>query len=268
MTKLHGHAPAAAMSVRAATPEKQIVANDLRLGDLGRALAQGWHDFLAAPRFGLFFAGVYVVAGLVLLWGVSRVGEGWWTVPLIAGFPLFAPFAAVGLYEVSRRREAGEPLSWRAVLGAFHARGDDQLLMIGGLVFVAFALWIGMAHGIFAIFLGESGIGSTSPAQLLSPQGLAMLGVGGAIGGVFALALFAATVLSIPMLVDREVDFISAIILSFTAIARNTAVMLVWAAIIAGLLALALIPAFLGLLIALPVLGHATWHLYRRVTRG
>jgi uncharacterized membrane protein len=240
------------------------VARDLALSDLARVLGAGWRDFIAMPRFGLFFGGVYVLTGLAIGWVALRGGELAWLIPAIAGFPLVAPFVAVGLYEASRRREAAEALTWRGVLGALKGHGDDQILSMGVIVFVAFSFWMIVAHAIFAIFMAESGVGGESLDALLTPAGLAMLAVGSIVGGIMALAFYAMTVISLPMLVDRKVDFLTAIIASFKVMRGNLFVMLAWAAVIAGLLFVAMIPAFLGLLVVLPVLGHATWHLYRR----
>lgn len=240
------------------------VAADLSLADLRAALAAGWRDFLAHPLYGLFFGAIYVAGGLALTYALQARGSSGWLFTAAAGFPLVAPFTAVGLYEVSRRREAALPLRWGAVLGALRGRGDDQLLMMGGFVFVGFTFWMILAHGIFAIFLAESGIGSESLEIFRTRAGLAMLAVGGAIGAVIAYVFYAVTVISLPMLVDRDVDFLTAIIKSLRSVQANGGVMLAWAALIAVLLFAAMVPAFLGLLVALPVLGHATWHLYRR----
>ena len=240
------------------------VARDLAAADLRAALAAGWRDFLKAPAYGLFFGGFYVAAGLFLGLALMRWGEMAWLIPAAAGFPLLAPFVAVGLYEVSRRLETGEALSWRAVLGALGGRGDEQILSMGVIVFVAFGFWLIVAHSIFAIFMAESGLGGESLALFLTPAGLAMLAVGSLVGGLMALAFYAITVVSLPMLVDREVDFLTAIIVSLATVRSNRPVMLGWAALIAVLLTIALVPLFLGLLVILPVLGHATWHLYRR----
>ncbi|QSB44241.1 DUF2189 domain-containing protein [Tsuneonella flava] len=240
------------------------VARDLTLRDLWAALAAGARDFLACPLFGLFFGSIYVGGGLFVGYALFAWKSPTWLIPAAAGFPLIAPFVAVGLYEVSRRREAGLPRSWGAVLGALRGRGDDQIISMGVIVFVAFSFWMIVAHSIFAIFLAESGIGSESLAIFTTQAGIAMLVVGGAIGGLMALAFYAVTVMSLPMLVDREVDFLTAIITSLAVINHNRPVMMAWALIIAVVLFVAMIPAFLGLLIALPVLGHATWHLYRR----
>ncbi len=242
-----------------------MVAADLQLSDLRAALAAGWADFRACPVFGLFFAAIYVGAGLFLSYALMQWGAPAWLIPAAAGFPLLAPFTAVGLYEVSRRREAGLPMSWRVVLGALRGRGDEQILSMGVIVFVAFGFWLMVAHGIFAIFLAESGIGSESLELFTTTAGMAMLVVGSAVGALMALAFYAITVMSLPMLVDREVDFLTAMIVSLGAIRSNRFVLLAWAAWIAISLFIAMIPAFLGLLVVLPVLGHATWHLYRRV---
>jgi uncharacterized membrane protein len=248
-------------------PPTPKVADDLAWSDLTAALAAGWRDFLAMPRFGLFFGGVYVLAGIAIGWATLAGGNFTWLIPAIAGFPLIAPFVAVGLYEASRRRAAGEALTWRAVLGALKGHGDDQILSMGVIVFVAFSFWMIVAHAIFAVFVGESGMGRDPLGALLTPEGLAMLAVGSAVGGAMALAFYAMTVISLPLLVDRKHDFLTAIIASLAAVRRNPAVMLGWAVLIAVVLFVAMLPGFFGLMVALPVLGHATWHLYVRVVQ-
>ncbi len=244
------------------------VADDLRFSDLRSALAAGWKDFAARPIFGLFFAAIYVFAGIFLAFALFSWGQPAWLIPAAAGFPLLAPFIAVGLYEVSRRREVGLPISWGSVLGALRGRGDEQILMMGGIVFVAFSFWIIVAHGIFAVFMAEAQVNGESLAFFRTGAGIAMLVVGSAVGALMALAFYSITVVSLPMLVDREVDFLTAIIVSLATMRSNWAVMLIWAVLIAALLFIAMLPAFLGLFIVLPVLGHATWHLYRRVVEG
>ncbi|MEZ5681567.1 MAG: DUF2189 domain-containing protein [Erythrobacter sp.] len=239
------------------------VANDLSGSDLVAALAAGWQDFLAKPQYGLFFASFYSLLGAALYYLFMVSGEARWLVASVAGFPLLAPFAAVGLYEVSRRRELGLPMGWGDILGALRGRGDQQLLLMGGIIFVGFSFWVIIAHMIFAIFVASAGLGE-GMEFLRSDSGLMMLGVGGAIGAVIAYFFYAITVMSLPMLVDRDVDFITAIITSVTTLRANMGVLLLWAVFIALALFVAILPVFLGLLVVLPVLGHATWHLYRR----
>ncbi len=241
------------------------VADDLTLADLTAALAAGWRDFIACPQYALVIAAVYVLAGLGITYALYTYGEAIWLVPAIACFPLIAPFTAVGVYEVSRRREAGLPISWRDVLGGLRGRGDDQIMGLGVIIFVIVAFWVILAHGIFYIFLADAGMTQESLAFLTTSSGLLMLLVGGAVGGGIALFTFTLTVMSMPMLLDRDVDLITAMIASWKCVSQNRPVMLVWAAVIAVLLFAASVPAFLGLLLVLPLLGHASWHLYRRV---
>lgn len=246
------------------TSARVTVASDLTASDLRSALAAGWRDFCAYPAFGLFFSAIYVAGGLALYFGLYLRGEVSWLVPIAAGFPLIAPFAAVGLYEVSRRRELGLPIGWRAILGALRGHGDEQLAMMGIFVFVIFAFWVLLARVIFAIFMAGSGVGGESLSLFTSASGIMMMVIGGGVGAVIALGLFAITVISLPMLVDREVDFFTAMFTSINAVRANAAVMAGWAVLIALLLFAGMVPFFLGLLAVLPVLGHATWHLYRR----
>jgi len=252
-------------TLESAAAEPTNVADDLALADLRAALGAGWRDFLAMPQYGLFFGGIYVLAGILIGYVAFIGGELSWLIPATAGFPLIAPFIAVGLYEASRRREAGEPLSWSKVLCALKGHGDEQILSMGVIVFVAFGFWMIVAHAIFAIFMAENGVGGESLAALLTPTGLTMLAVGSAVGAVMAFAFYTVTVISLPMLVDRNVDFLTAIIASIRTVKTNLFAMLAWAVIISVLLFIAMIPGFFGLMVALPVLGHATWHLYRRV---
>lgn len=256
MSKLaHGAAQAAAA---------HACLHPLRFGDLAGALAAGWADFRAHPRFGLFFGTIYLAGGWAIWLALAGHGGAAWLIPIAGGFPLVTPLVAAGLYEVSRRREAGLPLSWRAVLGALRGHDDDQILLMAGLIFVGFTFWVILAHSIFAIFLSGSGMGSESVAFLRSPSGMGMLAVGGAVGALLGLAFYATTVISLPMLVDRETDFFTAIITSLRVVRANRPVIYGWAVLSVLALAGAMVPLFLGLPIVLPVLGHATWHLYRR----
>lgn len=245
------------------------VARDITGADLRAALAAGWRDFMAFPAYGLFFSAIFVMAGWYIWYILYTRSAVVWLIPTVAGFPLLAPFVAVGLYEVSRRREAGLPIGWGAVLGAVRGRGDEQIIMVGGLVFLGFTFWISVAHGIFAIFMAESGVGAESLDALRTAAGLAMLAVGSVVGAVIALTFYAITVISLPLLVDRDVDFLTAIIVSLATVRSNAPVLIGWAVLIGAVLLAGMMPLFLGLLAVLPWLGHATWHLYRRaVPRG
>ncbi len=240
------------------------ISGELQIADLGAALAAGWRDFRAYPAYGLLFASVYVLTGALISMALLDRGEAVLLIPAAAGFPIVLPFVAVGLYEVSRRKELCLPISWPPILCALRGKGDDQILCMGVIVFVAFAFWLMIAHGIFAVFLAASSIGSESLALLFTPSGQMMLAVGSLVGAIIAWAFYSITIISLPMLVERDVDFITAIIASLAAVRANRLVFLIWAIIVAGGLFVAMIPAFMGLLVALPVLGHATWHLYRR----
>lgn len=232
-------------------------------------LRAGLRDFLRAPLFGLFFSAVYVVGGIVMYMVSAAGGQEWWLLPFVLGFPLLAPFAAIGLYEVSRRIEAGEPLAWPAVLGVVFAHKDRQVPSMAMVILLMFMFWVFVAHAIFAIFMGLVPLTniSSSPEVLFSRNGLTMLAVGSVVGAGFALALFSFTVVGLPLLLERDVDFVTAIITSVGAVMANPGPMLMWGAVIALLLFAGMVPLFLGLFVVLPVLGHATWHMYRRLTR-
>jgi uncharacterized membrane protein len=235
--------------------------------DLHHALGAGWRDFLAHPLYGAFFAMVYVVGGWLLTYAFTAQGQVWWTLPAAAGFPILAPFAACGLYEISRRREAGLPLVFRDILGAVVRQKDRQIPSMAAVIVVFFLFWNFLAHTIFALFLGKSTMTNvtSSLGVFLTPEGMMMLAFGTAVGAVFATLLYALTVVSLPMLLDdREVDFVTAMLTSIALVRENPVMMLGWGAFIAVLLFVGMLPGFLGLLVVLPVLGHATWHLYRR----
>jgi uncharacterized membrane protein len=241
-------------------PEPQAIGvNDLRM-----ILQSGLRDFMRAPVYGIAFSLVYVLGGLILYAVFLASGQSWWFIPIAVGFPLLAPFAATGLYEVSRRLEQGEDLSWSAVAGCVLAQKDRQIPSMAMVIMLAFMFWVFVAHTIFALFFGLQPITSSTSDMLLSGPGLMMLLVGGTIGGVMAAVMFALTVISLPLLLDREVDFITAMITSFGVVMKNFGPMVIWAGLIAALLFIGMLPLFLGLFVILPVLGHATWHLYRR----
>lgn len=240
-------------------------AQTLEFRDIASVLSAGWRDYRAAPLFGLFFASVYVVAGFALI----QLGAGLftWTLSMSLGFPLVAPFLAVGLYEVSRRLEAGERPKFGPVLAVVWAERNRQIPWVGAVLLIYFLFWSFIAHMLFAVFMGPSALLGPPDdlASYLSGNGLIMIGVELVFGGLCALLLFGLMAISLPMLLHLEVDFITAMRFSLSAVRANGAVMLVWAAIIAISTLAAMIPWFLGLFVVLPVLGHASWHLYRRI---
>ncbi|RDC74567.1 DUF2189 domain-containing protein [Rhodovulum sp. 12E13] len=259
------HGAGAAQPSATAAPSPEIM--ELDLGDLRHALARGWADWRAAPGFGAVFAGVYVAGGLILAFVAG--GFVFQTLILALGFPLFAPFAAVGLYEVSRRIEVARPLDVYQVFGAVWREKDRQIPWAGAIIVIYFLFYSFLAHMIFALFMGASPMTniSTSWEAYLTPGGLTMIAVELAVGALLGFVLFALTVFSLPYMLHKEVDFITAMILSFQAVQANLRVMLVWALTIGVIVVVAMVPAFLGLLVALPVLGHASWHLYRSALR-
>jgi uncharacterized membrane protein len=252
------------MSDIAASPLPLI--QRLHLGDIFASLRLGWRDFLRAPMFGLFFSAVYVLGGLALIGAFGSLGYVGWVIIHALGFPLIAPFAAVGLYEVSHKLEQGGPLCWDDILGAVWRESGRQIPWIGAIIVIIFLFWFFLSHMIFAVFMGLTVMTniSTSLEVLWTLNGLSMLAVQVIVGGGTALLLFALTAVSLPLLLDKEVDFVTAMILSVQTVSENFVVMMVWAVVISVILFAGLIPLFLGLFIALPVLGHATWHLYRR----
>jgi uncharacterized membrane protein len=243
---------------------EQPVVQTITLADIRASLKAGVQDFRRAPQFGLFFSAVYVIGGFVMLWlGAGHVS---WTLATSLGFPLLAPFAAAGLYEVSRRMETGDALEWRGVLGIVWNERTRQLPWLGAIIVIYFLFWTFLAHMIFALFMGLSTMTNVSQSLevFLTFNGLMMISVELGIGAVLAFLLFSLTVVSLPLVLDREVDFVTAMMISMKVVRTNLSVMLVWASLIAVLSVLALLPWFLGLMVLLPVFGHATWHLYRR----
>ncbi|MFV1876562.1 DUF2189 domain-containing protein [Nioella sp.] len=240
---------------------------DMDMGDIGYALKAGWQDFRRKPMMGLFFAHIYVIGGWLLYVFFFVTEQIWLSLPITVGFPLIAPFLAVGLYEVSRRLEQGETDFRRNdIFGVVWRQRLRQLPLMSWVIIVYFLFWSFFAHMLFALFMGPSVLMnvSSSYAYLLQPEGLLMLLVGTAFGAAFAFVLFCLTSISLPLLLDKELDFVTAMLTSIAVVKRNPKVMIAWGVTISALTFAAMIPALLGLFIALPVLGHASWHIYRR----
>jgi uncharacterized membrane protein len=240
--------------------------NEVDLSDLKASLALGWQDFRRAPFLGMVFSAVYVLGGWLITWAMTTKGQVWWTLPASAGFPILGPFIACGYYEISRRLEAGEPLKSGEIFGVIFRQKDRQIPAMAAVIVVYFLFWNFLSHMIFALFLGNATMTnvSSSLAVFLTPDGLIMLTFGTLVGAAFATLLFCLTVVSLPMLLDREVDFVTAMLTSFALVRENPLVMLGWGALISISLFLGMLPGFLGLFLVLPLFGHASWHLYRR----
>jgi uncharacterized membrane protein len=233
--------------------------------DVYGALAAGWADFRAAPRFGLFFGGVYALAGIAILLTLWAIDQPFWIVVFAFAFPLIGPFVAIGLYEVSRRREENLPLDWAEILAVVWSKRNSQIPSMAFVVLAGFMVWMWAASILVILFLGRLGGYSDLGAILGSANGIGLLVVGTVVGGAIAFLLFAVTAVSLPMLLDRDIDYVTAMVASYRAVTSNPQPMLHWAWIVAASLFVAMLPLFLGLVVALPVLGHGTWHLYRRV---
>lgn len=235
--------------------------------DIVDALGRGLRDFQAAPLYGLAFGALYAAGGALIVLSVSAFGMSYLAYPFAAGFALIGPFIAVGLYEVSRRRESGTKATPRDLWRTMTSHGE-----IGWMGFVTlfiFIIWMYQVRLLIALFLGLnasfSSLNQFISVVLTTREGLVFLVVGNAIGAILSLLLFSLTVVSFPLLLDREHDFITAMITSVRAVVMSPLPMIGWAAVIVVLLIVSSLPLFLGLLVTLPVLGHATWHLYRRI---
>lgn len=244
-----------------------IKINRIEISDLMECLALGVKDFNRAPKYGMFFGGIYAVGGLGIVWVAFGLGYFYLAYPFVMGFALFAPFAAAGTYEVSRRLEQGQPLSWRCVLGAVWSRAGMEFGWLALVSLFTLILWLDLA--VF-LFLGFFGAHVPSLPELFTTiftttYGMAFFAVGNLVGAVIALVVFSFTAISPPLLADRDIDFVTALTTSVRAVLVNPRTMLAWAVVIGMDLALSFVTLFVALIVILPVLGHTTWHLYRRL---
>ncbi len=233
--------------------------------DITQSLRAGLQDFIIAPVPGLFFANFYVLGGLIMTWITYITGSTFWLVLAVMGFPLVGALAALGLYETSRRRAQGEPINLREIAGLVWSHKAGQLPWLAVILVILFLFWFFLGHMIFALFLGLSPMTNvhTSTEVYFSSNGLKMFGFGTLVGAGFASVTFALSVLGMPMFLDRDVDFVTAMITSFKAVSDQPILYLGWGLLISIVTFAAMIPAFLGLFIVLPILGHSTWHLYK-----
>jgi uncharacterized membrane protein len=243
------------------------VVRRIAAADIAEALGEGLRDFQARPFYGLAFGALYAAGGIIILLCLTAFGMVYLAYPLAAGFALIGPFVAIGLYEVSRRRETGEPISFPAVWSTVTSRSE-----IGWMAFVTlfiFVIWMYQVRLLIALLIGLnasfSSLHEFISVVLTTNEGLVFLVIGNAVGAALSLVLFSLTVVSFPLLLEREVDFITAMITSVRSVVMSPLPMIGWAAVIVVLLMTSALPYFLGLIVTLPVLGHATWHLYRRI---
>jgi uncharacterized membrane protein len=242
------------------------VIRTIGLSDLRRALRLGWDDFKAVPSHAIILCVIYPLLGL----GLARAVLGYAVLPLLfplaAGFALLGPFAALGLYELSSRRERGEePSAWDA-LDVLYSPSFGAMLGLGTLLLALFVTWVATAQAIYiAVFgyQGASGVSDFVHRVLTTPQGWWLIVVGCGIGFLFALVALCISVVSFPMMLDRHAAAGEAMVTSLRVVAKNPVTIAAWGLIVAALLVVGSLPLFLGLAVVLPLLGHATWHLYR-----
>ncbi len=246
------------------------VVRKIGVDDLRAALAMGLRDFWAMPTHIIFLCVIYPIAGFVIYWSVSQANLIHLLYPLAAGFALVGPFAAIGLYELSRRRELGLDTAWRHAFDVVHSPSLAPILGLAGVLLLIFAGWIAVAHGIYVATFAHAATDPLTPVTffekvLTEPEGARLVVVGNACGLVFALIAASISAISFPLLLDRNVGFAAAVVTSLRVVATNPATMALWFIFVALALVVASIPLFVGLSVVVPILGHATWHLYRRV---
>ena len=246
------------------------VVKKIGIDDLKDALKKGWDDFRAMPTHVIFIGLIYPILGILL----GRLAMGYNVLPLLyplaGGFAIMGPIAAIGLYELSRRREAGMDTSWRHAFDVFYSPSLKGILALGALLLALFVVWIAIAQTLYV-----SNFGYAEPVswtgflgQIFTTEaGRNLLVFGNLIGFLFALAALILSAVSFPLLLDRDVGPVAAMLTSIRAFTENPVTMAVWGLIVAAGLAIGFATAMLGLAVIVPVLGHATWHLYRKVVK-
>jgi uncharacterized membrane protein len=248
-----------------ASPMPKVKA--LTFKELEKALSRGIADFVAKPQFGLIIGAACAFFGIAIVACISWLNIPWMIYPFAIGFPLVGPFLAVGLYEVSRRLQAGETITWKAVVSRMWIQRGRELSWMAFVVLFVIWMWVYQVRLLMALFLGRMSF-SSLPGFIdlitTTSEGLWFLGVGHIIGAALAILLFSITVISIPILMDRELDMVTAMITSVKVVLASPVVMIGWGLTVTLLVIIASLPLFLGLIIVLPILGHTTWHIYKK----
>lgn len=242
------------------------VVRRIAVADLKDALARGVDDFMAMPSHAVFICLIYPLLGLALVWLTLGYDLLPLLYPLVAGFALVGPFAALMLYELSRQRERGLSfdLSRASILDS---PSFGAIAALGVLLMGIFLIWLAVAQAIYVANFGYEPISSISEFArrvVTTPEGARLIIVGNGVGLLFALLVLTISVVSFPLLLDRDVGAVEAVLTSVRVVRRNPATMAIWGLIVAVALALGSLPFLLGLTVVMPVLGHATWHLYRK----
>jgi uncharacterized membrane protein len=239
----------------------------LRLADIPDVLKKGFEDFWAMPTHIVYLALIYPVAGLIIGGATYDNDTIQLLYPLAAGFALLGPLAAIWTYELSRRRELGLDTSWRHAFDVFYSPSLPAILALAFGLLVLFVVWVACAQAIFYFNFGDRKIASVWELASLvanTREGMNLFIFGNLAGLLFAMVAGATTVIAFPMLLDRRVNAGVAVATSLRVVAKNPGVMAVWGLIVAAILLVASLPFLVGLALAVPILGHATWHLYRK----
>jgi uncharacterized membrane protein len=244
------------------------VIRSIHLSDLRDALALGWDDFKAVPSHAIILCVIYPVLGLVM----ARMVLGYSVLPLLfplaAGFALIGPFAALGLYELSRRRERGEEASAWHAFGVLRAPSFGAMLALGTMLLTLFVVWVATANAIYVAIFGHTPAASIPDFVsriFTTSDGYKLILVGCGVGFLFAVVALCTSVVAFPLMLDRHATAPDAIRTSLRVVLKNPVAMAAWGLIVAALLVIGSLPLFVGLAVVLPVLGNATWHMYRKV---